>query len=242
MRFLIFILLLSSCAKAQTGFLGFEVSAHPSYNGNLYFIGNSITVGYPLADANDRFSTLLTAQLGGTEINHGISSSTLEKRSPVDPILPGVNLLDRLSNIPTKTAGNHLLVFMFGMNDWGYNGENYTPTNFIADYTTAINNAITKGWPTSRILILSPTFPLDQAFDFYDDINGSNGPPDRDRMLSFVAACETVATTFGTKYLDLYRAIEDVNPNILINPSDGVHPNELGHQFIADEIYNYLNL
>lgn len=241
MRILLIILLLSGCAKAQTGFLGFRVDATPVYTGNLYFIGNSITIGYPLADESDRYSTLLTAILGGTEFNYGISSSTLEKRSPVDPICCGTNLLDRLSNIPVKTAGNHLLVFMFGMNDWGYNGTNYNPTNYITDYTTAINNAIAKGWPTSRILVLSPTYILDEAFSFYDGINGSNLAPDRDRMLDFVDATGVIATNTGVKFMDLYHAMEAATPSLLIG-ADGVHPNEDGHIFIANAINAYLNL
>lgn len=239
MRNLIIILFvfLSGCAKSQPQY--FPAVVKKIYTGSLVFSGNSITVGYPLADESDRYTSVLTAMLGGTEINYGISSSTLEKRSPVDPICCGTNLLDRLSEIPTYTSSYSLLCFMYGMNDWGYNGTNYNPTNYVTDYTAAIENALSKGWPPGRILILSPTYPLDAAFAFYNGINGSNAAPTRSVMLAFVEAAESVATATGVRYLDLYQPMAANTPSGLVS-ADGVHPNEAGHLFIAQTIYNYL--
>ncbi len=42
---------------------------------------------------------------------------------------------------------------MLGINVWQYEGINYTPTNFFADYTIIINAAIAKGWSATNIAV-----------------------------------------------------------------------------------------
>jgi lysophospholipase L1-like esterase len=244
MRIVVIILLCYSLsAQGQQQVLGIIKTGstiNPYAGKNMYYYGNSITYGYPLSDLTKRWSTVLSGMLSATEVNHGISSSTLEKRTPLNPICCGTNMLDRLVEIPTKTSGDGLAVFMFGMNDWGYNGVNYNPTNFIADYQTVINNALSKGWAASDILIISPTYPTDAAFPFYDERNSTNSAPTRAAMLDFQSACQTVATNNGCMFYNMYNAMAAQSNLSSMILSDGVHPNVTGHQFIAQSIYNFL--
>jgi lysophospholipase L1-like esterase len=209
----------------------------PTLSGkNFYLYGDSITFGYLASSNAARYSTLLCGYLGATEQNYGVSSSTLEKRSPTDP-LSATNMVDRVSTIPTKSSGDGGLLFMFGMNDWGYNGTNYNRTNFIADYNTIISNALSKSWSASDIVICSPSAPNSDAIAFYDSINSTNSGPSLLTMLDFVGACENVAITNGTHFVNCYQVFSAASG--VLN-TDGVHPNDPGHLVIAKWIYNYL--
>lgn len=206
---------------------------------NLYICGNSLVVGLGATSGPLKWSNIASLMLGATEVNHGISSSTMEKRSPVDPIVGGVNALDRLSDIPTYNAStDSWLISAYGMNDWGYTGANYNPANFQTDYATWIANAVSKGWPLNRILIISPSYVTDAAFTFYSSITGLTAPT-RQRMLDFVAASKNVARAGGVQWFDMYNYMRLNGGNTLLT-TDGVHPNDKGYRVYANAIVNKL--
>lgn len=206
----------------------------------MIMIGTSITFGTGASDGAHKFSTLVNTWLGSTESNFGISSSVLEKRTPLNP-LGGTNLLDRLSaDMPTYNSSTHgVMVIEMGMNDYGYTGANYTTANYITDYNTAIDFAVAQGWPLTRILLLSPGYVTDTSFTFYSGLSGLAAPT-RARMLSFVAATATVATSRGTLYIDMYNAMLNGGAGNLLGTTDGVHPNNSGHAFMAATITQFL--
>lgn len=192
---------------------------------NLYWYGDSITFGTYTTTPGNAFTTVASELLGATEVNHGEPGSTIEKRVPIDPLVGGQNMIDRLSLVPAYDAETDgMLVFVYGMNDAGYNSANYNVPNFLEDYATIITHCITtKGWPANRILICSPSYATDAAFTFYAS-NFSVPAPDRARFDAFVAACEETADTFNTRYFDLNTATK--NSGLLGSlDADGVHPN-----------------
>ncbi len=206
---------------------------------NVYYFGDSITHGVNASDSAHRWSTLLSALLGCVEINHGIDGSVLENRSPTNPF-GGSNMVSRVASIPVKAVNDALVVFMFGMNDWGYNGVNYTPAHYIADYQTVISECAARGWPGLRILICSPTYPADIAFAFYGGLSG-NSNPDRNGMLAFKAAAKSIADTNGALYVDTYTPMLNGGGASLVSGTDGVHPNDSGYAVIANSVYSFLN-
>jgi lysophospholipase L1-like esterase len=214
---------------------------------DFYIFGDSITNGVGASDSAHRYSTLLCQMLGATEHNFGIDSSTLQKRTPVNPLVPGINMLDRLGDIPTKVGSIAALMFFFGMNDWGVNSvsscssTDYCPANYVSDYQTVINACTAKGWSASEIIILSPSYPLDQAFTFYGGINGGRGNPTRAAMLNYQDAALSVANTNSTLFLNMYNAmLGSGNVTSLVKSTDGVHPNDDGHSFLAMTIFSFL--
>ncbi len=208
----------------------------------IYIFGDSISVGYVAVPFPDNGWTYhLTSAFNSIQSNHSVQGSTMEERTPSEP-LGSPSMQSLLDDIPTyQGSTDAILIFAYGMNDWGSSGAypDYNPTNYILDYTTAIHTAIDKGWPVTHILCVGPSYILDQAFTFYHDALGGT-PPSRSDMLDFIAACQTVANSFGVKYIDTYTVMENNTPSSLINAADGVHPVNAGHLLIYQTIYDYL--
>lgn len=108
-------------------------------NGNIYFLGDSISFGTGAPTGSKKFSSLIASSLELTEVNRGNSGATVQ----------GLNL----SDIPVKSADDRLLMFEYGTNDAG----SVATTAFEISYRAVIENALGKGWLGSDICLLSIT-------------------------------------------------------------------------------------
>ncbi len=206
------------------------------YGKRVTIFGDSYVAGIGPSSLSLRWTTILCQYLGAIENNQGVSGTTLEKRSPVD-WAASPNMVDNIHNIPIKTTSEALLILAFGLNDLGYAGGSYTPANFISDYTTVLDSAINlKHWDPSQILILTPYFIGQTGYNTYNGENGTT--PTRARHLDFVQAAKTVSKTFQTLLCDIYTH-QRLNDSTL-HTADGVHANNAGHYYIANDIYSYL--
>jgi len=207
-----------------------------SYGKTIVFFGDSYTVGVNASVTAKRWTSVLCQYTGAIEDNHGVSGTTLEKRATID-WAASPNMVDNATNIPTKVTGKNLLVFAYGLNDIGFTSGSYTSTNFVTDYTTVLNTAISKGWDPSQILILSPYFIGSAGYTTYAGLSGTPAPTQA-RHLQFVAAARQVAGTFGTLYLDIYNQ-QRLNDQTLFG-ADGLHPNDAGYAYIANQVFAFL--
>jgi lysophospholipase L1-like esterase len=206
----------------------------------LTTFGDSKTVGLYSNNPPGNWATQLAAATGMTLNNKGLSSSTLQKRSPVD-VFGATNMVDRVSEIPVYDPEvDGLMTFEYGANDWGCNRPNYTVANFITDYKTVIDAARVLGWPTKRILIMSPTWPTDTAFNWYYSLPSGMPAPNRATYRQYVAACEQVAHAKGTLYFNLSGAMEAGSPASYVRGDDGVHLTDAGNTFVASVVTGYL--
>lgn len=210
-----------------------SVVAKPFTSGNIYFFGDSITGGTG-STGGQRFAAILAARLGLTEVNNGVSASMLEKRSPIDPS-GGVNMIDRISTIPTKGGSDRFIVFVYGINDVNYAGVNYTAANFETDYTTVINACLAKGWSPQEILITSTPYMNPTS---YGTTGAGGGTITLLRHQQFNTAAQNVAAALGTKYFDIFTYISDRGG--VFNLSDSVHPNNYGHYLMGIALANVL--
>lgn len=207
------------------------------YGKSVYFMGDSYWAGSGASVTGKRATTLIAGGLGAVEQNFGVAGSTMEKRAPID-YQGATNMVDRVSQIPTKTNTMALLVFEFGLNDMGQNGANYTPANYITDYSTVLNNALSKGWLPSQILLISPAYIGSAGYAAYATITG-NAAPTRAHHLQFVTATQTISNTFKTLYLDLFHD-QMANDTTLIG-ADHIHPTDAGHAYIANDVIKFLH-
>lgn len=184
------------------------------------------------------FAKLLADHLQLVLVNKAVSGSTLMKRSPVDPY-GSVNLLDRLSDIPTKTARHKYIVCAYGLNDVGYNGANYTAANFSTDYRTVLDNMISKGWAASEIILVTPWYISDGGYGSYASTTGTTLVT-ATRHIQFVDTVLALASQYGTMVFDIYRS-QAASGDIKFLSSDAIHPYNTGHAFIASQIASYVN-
>ncbi len=205
----------------------------------IVFFGDSFTFGVGASTTANRWTSLLCAYLGSTEINNGVSSTVLEKRTPLNPFGVGPNMVDNVSTIPTKDNTYALLVIAYGLNDAGWNGGTHTTANYITDYNTVLAAAFAKGWHRSQILIIPPYFIRNTGRIAYAAANGGNKPTIQ-HFVNFVNAAESVAYSNGTLYNNIYyhQVLNDTTTTVF--NADGLHPNNAGHAFIAYDVANYL--
>jgi lysophospholipase L1-like esterase len=200
-----------------------------------YFFGTSITHGYYTQDAASaldtarRWSAYVCRSQNWDEVNYGVAAMVMQDRAP-----SATNFLDdRMSFVPTFDASRDTALFYeFGINDATKTGQgltNYNTTNFITDYSTAIDNATGKGWPTNRIYIIASNW-VDPS------LNSANSQATQD---AYYVATKTVATNKSVNLIDLYY-YSYANRNHFFY-SDGLHPSNTGHSDYSIKILDALN-
>lgn len=203
----------------------------------VYFFGNSITFGVGATSNRYRWTSLLSYMLGAVEKNFGVSGSTMQKRTPVDPFgVSSVNMQDRLYEIPAYGVNSRGIFVSYGQNDYGYTGANYTTANFKIDYKVFIDTCIARGWPTNKIFLLTPGYLGAQGYTNYGLTTGLSAPT-RTRHLDFNTAVQELSTENSTNFVDIYNSQLRNDSSILIGP-DFLHPNNGGHAMIAQTVYS----
>lgn len=200
-----------------------------SYSGRTFvFQGTSITNGitYLPSQATQRFSYLVSRAFGAIQDNNAVPSSTITY------CISCPSLTSNLSLIPTYTD-SAIMFFEFGANDMRYAPPTFTPQEYVRWYDTAITNAVSKGWPIGDMLIMTPAF-------LYGNIDGWSQPY-ADYLLrqdSFVNALTSYAISKGTMFVDMWNLTKPYGMTFL--SSDSLHPNVLGHAFIASKLDSVL--
>jgi lysophospholipase L1-like esterase len=190
-------------------------------NKSSYFFGDSISGGVGADPVSNRWANRIAAFLGDTEINKGVTGTTMSNVGPYAP-----SMISNVNEIHTYNSTNHnYLFFAYGCND-GLFGN--TTTQYSTDYNTVLTNAITtKGWPLNKIVVISPFIQNSTA-------NTQNFP--------FVTAAAAVAAGKGVLYFDAYQYMMDNGGVLELVSDDNLHPNNLGHTVIAKGLFEALDL
>ena len=196
----------------------------------IVYIGDSFTTAFPLPNSNYGFANLTASELGMVPVNYAQGGSVLEKRSPLNP-LGGTNGIDEAALVHPYNSHIAAVIIALGYNDLRYNGTNYNITNFNTDYATVISTLTGKGYPLSKIVIISPWYCTPTS---YVSISG-NAAATKSLHLQFVAATKAIAVANGTKYIDGYN-LGYTNGASIIMQADSVHWNEYGHRLITSAL------
>lgn len=206
----------------------------------IYVFGDSYTQGVGATKNANIYVNQLGNLMGLPVKNLGASGTVLEKRSPNDPFGSTPNMIDHQGAIPTFGSKMAYLIIAYGFNDVLYNGANYTSANFSTDYTTILNTAITtRGWPASKVLLVTPFYPTQNIKNFYHASTGT-AQVTKARESAFNSAALSLASSFSTKVFDAYAAVSHRQDSLLIFAADGIHPGDEYHQFLAQQIFNVL--
>lgn len=202
----------------------------------IHWFGDSYTSGSGASPTSNRFTTLVSSALGAIEVNHGVAGTTMQKRVPIN-YMASPNMVDNVANIPNKTASVAMLVFAYGLNDMGQTAPDYNVANYKTDYQFVLNNAFSKGWIPSQILIIPAYYIGTAGYAAYATITG-NAAPTQARHLSFIQAAKEIAETNGTMYFDIYQ--DQVKNDITLIDPDNIHPTNAGYEYIANDVLQYL--
>jgi lysophospholipase L1-like esterase len=200
-------------------FMGERVAA--STPAGMVFFGDSITVGQGATMPSLDYASLVSASLGVTQLNSGISGTTLQSTNVKVAGTDGrTSWYSRVScRVPLQA------LIQYGVNDINQLiADGYTSANFATQLGYDVDKIrATTGLTANKICIGSPSWFT--AFD---------GDGDRTIADAYAAAAEAVATAKGTRFADCYAAIRDGGGAALL--ADGLHPNDAGHAVMAAEI------
>jgi hypothetical protein len=205
---------------------GFQTSGN-----SVPFLGHSYTFGTNASSPAFRWTSLVAAGMGATEVNLGVAGKTMMYQDPKNYQGPAA-MTQTLTDIPVKTFAMKALFFDFGLNDMGQTAPAYTVANFKAAYDTVLNYAInTRGWFPSQIVIMGEEWIGTAGLNYYGTVTG-NAAPTQARAQQFVQAIKETARKWGCKYVDNYYSILQ-NDTTLISGTGSVHPNDSGYAYIA---------
>ena len=120
------------------------------------------------------------------------------------------------------------MLVLYGLNDLRLDDAVFTAANYQNDLGEVVDGLIAAGVDPQRIVIGSPPYIPEASYALYSPYNGGSLV----KHAQYVAACATVATAKGTKYIDVYQWMADNGGDALIS-GDGIHPNDAGHAQIA---------
>jgi len=206
------------------------------WNGKTWMcIGDSITEHNFRTSKN--YHDYIASKIGCTVINKGISGTGYYGRND----LAGI----------TEIAD--LITVFFGTNDWANVASNNKALGMFGDtgtvtisgcINTLLTNLVAK-YPTKILAIFTPL----QRSDNYGSLASNNGQGYTLKQLSDLII--KYGNHFGIPVLDLYS---NANLNVQNSASnsyyftapgyvdpDGLHPNDAGHQVLADKILAFLN-
>lgn len=223
----------------------FNQAALTSGSGNNYwsgketnFLGDSITQGVGASVTSNRYSSRVSALLGLTENNYGVSGSTIavKESSPADrnPMV---------TRYASMSATADLVVVAGGTNDWFYT---HTPVGTMAsrsnnDFYGALHNlclGLLDKYTGKQLLFLTPIKRSYPPLDAPDAKNGNDLT-----LQDYADIIKEVCGFYGIPTLDNYRELA-INPAIPAQKTalipDGVHPNDAGHDLMSRRIVGYL--
>jgi len=210
----------------------------------IAFLGDSITLGYGLANQAERYATLVSRALGAEEKNLGITG-TLVARAGLNRD-DGRSFLDRLPLIEGADAA----VIFGGTNDYFWSDRPIYPptgdggTDYFYNAMTAICEALVTRYRHIRAFLVTP-YPhhgvgnfaggshFKDASEHDTDEKSFNGQVLKD----YADATVRLGGEYGIPVLSLFEAEDFVWQKHTL---DGCHPNAEGHRILAEHITAFL--
>lgn len=213
-------------------------------NKKIAFLGDSITEGCGVADMENVYWNVIGRQTGAQCFGYGIGGTRIAPQR----VITTENAYETLyfaSRVENMIPDADVVVVFGGTNDYGHGdaalGKITDRTNdtFYGAYHLLMEKLIAR-YPAAQIVLLTPLHRVDDEVRIYNE-RGIRLPGP---LSLYVQAIREVAECYGTAVVDLFRdcAIQPNNPvhKELYCP-DGLHPNDAGHQRLAQSVLSVLN-
>lgn len=208
-------------------------------NIKVNFLGDSITEGCGTSAPDKTFHQLIAKKYGlAAARNYGISGTRFAKQKNPTVNNPKFDR-DFCSRFSTMDDDAELVVVFGGTNDFGHGdapiGEmsDRTSDTFYGACHYLMSGLINK-YPESRIVFMTP---LHRASEGNLNVNGVN-------LEYYVNIIKEVAAYYSLPVLDLW-SVSGIQPCVPIIKEkycpDGLHPNDKGHEKIAEVVGSFLS-
>ena len=203
------------------------------------FLGDSITEGVGTTSKDKTFHQLIAKKYDLAEArNYGISGTRFARQ--IKPTLDNPRFdLDFCGRVAEMDSDADLIVVFGGTNDFGHGDapfgrfEDRTPDTFCGACHTLMSSLITK-YPEATIVIMTPLHRISE-----DIPSAGNSLP----LSDYVNMIRKTAEFYSLLVMDLW-ANSGIQPRVDIIKEkycpDGLHPNDAGHEKMAERIAGFL--
>lgn len=203
----------------------------------INFLGDSITEGALATKEENTFVFLAGKYLNADSRNYGISVTriAIQQKPSLDP-RADLYFASRVKNM--KADADYVFVFG-GTNDYGHGDAPFgkigdkTPNTFCGAVDDLVNELL-KYYKKKQIVFIPPLYRLNEDSPYGD---GSKTLPGK-TLEEYRQALMTIVNSYGIKIKDIKDEIGKAENNPYI--ADGLHPNDLGHQKIAELLSEYI--
>lgn len=208
----------------------------------LLFLGDSITEGTGASCLENCYVSLVGEMLGCEAVNYGIGGTRIGRQIFVNKWTRW-NYDFRLRTEIMPTTADKVFVFG-GTNDYGHgilhlgSPEVSAEDTFCGQLRMLIDLLNEKYGKEKLVFIL----PLHRFCEEGVCCKGEKGDEPGASLGEYVEAMRIILGEYGIEYIDLYengfaKPLTDLGDEYT---TDGLHPNDKGHRFIAEKICEYL--
>lgn len=201
----------------------------------INFLGDSITEGKGVLDPQNRFVDRITAEAGCICRNYGVGGTRIARQSKASD--PTRYDLDYNARFLCMDHNADLIVIFGGTNDFGHGDAPMGSKGDSSVYTfygavQSLYTSIRTRYDSSQVVILTPLHrfrPEEESME--------------PRLEEYVNVIRELATENHFHVLDLYHNSK-IHPRLenareILVP-DGLHPNDAGHEILAEEIIEFI--
>jgi lysophospholipase L1-like esterase len=209
-------------------------------NKTILFLGDSITEGHGVSDVTKRFTNLIAAKAGANCVNYGISGTRIARQHAFDPNERRDR--DFCMRAEEMQDDADCIVVFGGTNDYAHGDAPFgsfsdrTPMTFYGALHT-LYAYLAERYLGVPVVILTPLHRCSE------DDGRVTRPYAYKPLKEYVAAIREVAEYYSFPVLDFF-ATSGLQPNVeAIKQAyvpDGLHPNDAGHEIMANKIIKFL--
>lgn len=205
----------------------------------ISFLGDSITEGVGATSRENRFSSVLCRKVGAIEENYGLSGTRIARQRVHYGDVPDEDFIIRTRWMDPKAD----FVFVFGgTNDFGHGdapigqkGDD-TPFTFYGAMKQLCDILLEK-FGEEKVCFLLPTPRYSQDFPNNNGVKTWGNFP---ALEGYREVMRDVLSSYHFDTLELSALPDHPKQGSSEFYKDGLHPNDKGHEAIADELYRYL--
>jgi len=208
----------------------------------INFLGDSITQGVGADSPEYNYVNQVAKKTGATVRNYGVSGTrfAVQKEEFCE------EFSERFIERAKKMEDDADYVFVFGgTNDFGHGdselgSEDDTDPNTFGGACNELFSYLKNRYGSEKIVVMLPLHRTNENETKINDIS----KPILKKFSEVIKYEIDIAKKYGLNILDVYD-IDEIDARIESQNKkyymDGLHPNNLGHEFVANKIVEYLN-